>query len=189
MINSGYFNILIHAVQIKLILYLEPLIVEMVERLLYYQIRKGQKWQKILAHLWLREGFKKPSVALATESSGYVGSRTLCDLLLFLLLPLVLILLLVLFLSCIWYNSLVHCNIITNHDSEIFSYRETARQTDGQTERPTNKGTLRSSSSWSFKLWSGWGSKTVLGCAHVVKDLLFSKFSTILTFDFSLILG
>ena len=56
-------------------------------------------------------------------------------------------------------------------------------------DRPTNKGRLRRSSSWSFKLGSGKGSKTVLGCGHVVKDLLFSKFSTIVTFDFTLILG
>ena len=76
-------------------------------------------------------------MALATESSGYVGSRTLCDLLLFLLLSLILIL----FLSCISYESLVHYFIITNLDSEIFSHRQTERQTDGQTDR------LRSSSS------------------------------------------
>ena len=35
----------------------------------------------------------------------------------------------------------------------------------------------------------GFGSKTISGCTHVVKHLLFSKFSTISTFDFDLILG
>ena len=34
----------------------------------------------------------------------------------------------------------------------------------------------------------GFGSKTISGCTHVVKHLLFSKFSSILTFDFDLIL-
>ena len=36
---------------------------------------------------------------------------------------------------------------------------------------------------------SGYVSKKVLGCTHVVKHLLFSTFSSILAFDFDLILG
>ena len=36
---------------------------------------------------------------------------------------------------------------------------------------------------------SGYDSKTVLGCTHVVKQLLFSMFSFILTFNFDLIFG
>ena len=35
----------------------------------------------------------------------------------------------------------------------------------------------------------GCGSKTVLGSTHVVKELLFSMFPSIQTFDFDLILG
>ena len=38
-------------------------------------------------------------------------------------------------------------------------------------------------------LESGYGSKTVLGSTHVVEQLLFSMFSSILTFDFDLIFG
>ena len=35
----------------------------------------------------------------------------------------------------------------------------------------------------------GWSSKTVLGSTHVVEQLSFSMFPSILTFDFDLILG
>ena len=35
----------------------------------------------------------------------------------------------------------------------------------------------------------GWGSKTVLGFTHLVEQLLFSMFPSILAFDFDLILG
>ena len=41
---------------------------------------------------------------------------------------------------------------------------------------------------WLF-LGSMWGSKTVLGSTHVVDQLLFSIVSSILTFDFDLMLG
>ena len=88
-------------------------------------------WKKCLWKKMLVE----TSVALATESSGYVWSRTLCDILLFLLLPLLLFL--VLFLSCISYDSLVHCYIITNLDFEIFSHRQTDREIDRWTDQPT----------------------------------------------------
>ena len=45
---------------------------------------------------------------------------------------------------------------------------------------------------WGFNglfLGSGKGLKTVLGSTHVVEQLSFSMFSSILTFDFDLILG
>ena len=35
----------------------------------------------------------------------------------------------------------------------------------------------------------GWGSTTVLGSSHVVEQISFSLFLSILTFDFNLILG
>ena len=40
-----------------------------------------------------------------------------------------------------------------------------------------------------YFLGSGFGSKTVLGSTHVVEQLSFSMFLSILTFDFDLILG
>ena len=39
-----------------------------------------------------------------------------------------------------------------------------------------------------LRLWLGKGSKTVLGVTHVVEQLSFSMFPSILTFDFDLIL-
>ena len=39
-----------------------------------------------------------------------------------------------------------------------------------------------------LRMGLGKGSKTVLGCTHVVKQLSFSMFPSILTFDFDLIL-
>ena len=38
-------------------------------------------------------------------------------------------------------------------------------------------------------MWSGKGSKSIVGSTHVVEQLSFSMFPSILTFDFTLILG
>ena len=75
------------------------------------------------------------------KAPGMCGQEPCVLLLLFLLLPLLLFLFLFLFLvsflSCISYDTLVHCYLIRNLDFEIFS---TDRQTDQPTDRPTDKG-------------------------------------------------
>ena len=64
---------------------------------------------------------------------GMCGQEPCVLLLLFLLLPLLRFLFLVSFLSCISYDSLVHCYLIRNLDFEIFSVdRQTIRPTDRQ---------------------------------------------------------